>query len=79
MKVLTHCVVLGDSGREIQTAGPKHPFPKVSSEKRGTVRKEVSRERNVLDGEYGRGRSEYALKFIQVVVRETSKKRITVV
>ena len=36
--------------------GPKTEkdlFPKVSREKRGTVSNEVSRERSVLEGQYG--------------------------
>ena len=47
---------LSDSGSEFQTVGPKTEkdlFPKVSREKRGTVSREVSRERSVLEGWYG--------------------------
>ena len=47
---------LRDSGSEFQTVGPKTEkdlFPKVSREKRGTVSNEVSRERSVLEGQYG--------------------------
>ena len=47
---------LRDSGSEFQTAGPKTEkdlYSKVSREKRGTVNREVSRERNVLEGQYG--------------------------
>ena len=43
-------------GSEFQTVGPKTEkdlFPKVSREKRGTVSNEVSRERSVLEGQYG--------------------------
>ena len=36
----------------------KDLFPKVSREKRETVSREVSRERSVLEGQYGRRRSE---------------------
>ena len=41
--------------------GPKTEkdfLPKVSREKRGTVSNEASRERSVLEGQYGRRRSE---------------------
>ena len=51
-----NCVFLRDSGSEFQTVGPhteKDLLPKVSKEKRGTVSKEVSRERSVLEGQYG--------------------------
>ena len=44
------------SGSESQTVGlktEKDLFPKVSREKRGTVSNEVSRERSVLEGQYG--------------------------
>ena len=47
---------LRDSGSEFQTVGPKTEkdlFPKVSREKRGTVSSEASRERSVLEGQYG--------------------------
>ena len=47
---------LRDSGREFQTLGPKSEkdlFPKVSREKRGTVSREVARERSPLEGQYG--------------------------
>ena len=46
---------LRDSGSEFQTVGPKTEkdfLPKVSREKRGTV-SNVSRERSVLEGQYG--------------------------
>ena len=52
---------LRDSDIEFQTVGPKTEkdmFPKVSREKRGTVSNEVSRERSVLEGQYGCRRSE---------------------
>ena len=45
-----------DGGRAFQTVDPKREkefFPKVSREKRGTVSGEVSRERSVLEGQYG--------------------------
>ena len=45
-----------DSGSEFQTVGPnpeKDLFPKVSREKRGTVSNGASRERSVLEGQYG--------------------------
>ena len=47
---------LRDIGSEFQTVGPKTEkdlFPKVSIEKQGTVSNEVSRERSVLEGQYG--------------------------
>ena len=47
---------LRNSGSEFQTVGPKTEkdlFPKVSREKQGTVNREVSRERRVLEGQYG--------------------------
>ena len=47
---------LKDRGREFHTVGPKtekDPFPRVPRQKRGTVCREVSRERSVLDGWYG--------------------------
>ena len=50
-----------DSGSEFQTVGPKtekYLLPKVSREKRGIVSNEVPRERSVLEGQYGRRRSE---------------------
>ena len=56
LKVVKYCVFLRDSGSEFQTVGPKTEkdlFPKVSREKRGTVSNEVSRERSVLEGQYG--------------------------
>ena len=49
-----------DSGSEFQTVGPKTEkdlFPKVSREKRGTVSRKESRERSVLEAQYGRRRS----------------------
>ena len=52
----TLCFFLSDSGSEFQTEGPeteKDIFPQVSREKRGTVSREVSKERSVLDGQYG--------------------------
>ena len=58
---MKHCDFLRDSGSEFQTVGPKTEkdfLPKVSREKRGTVSNEASRERNVLEGQYGRRRSE---------------------
>ena len=48
----TLCFFLRDSGSELQTVGPKTEkdlFPKISREKQGTVSREVSRERNVLE------------------------------
>ena len=45
-----------DSGSEFQTMGPKTEkdfFLKVSREKRGTVSDEVTRQRSVLEGQYG--------------------------
>ena len=43
--------LLRDSGSEFQTV--KDLLPKVSREKRGTVSKAVSRERSVLEEQYG--------------------------
>ena len=57
----TQCFFLRDSGREFQTVGPKTEkdlFPKVSRENRGTVSREVSRERSALEGYYRCRRSE---------------------
>ena len=54
-------VFLRDSGSESQTVGPKTEkdlLPKVSKKKRGTVSNEVSRERSILEGQYGWRRSE---------------------
>ena len=51
----TQCF-LRDGGSEFQTVGPKTEkdfCKKVSREKRGTVSNEVSRERSVLEGQYG--------------------------
>ena len=45
-----------DSGSKFQTVGPKTEkdlFPKVLREKRGTASNEVSRERNVPEGQFG--------------------------
>ena len=53
LEVVKHCDFLRDSGRELQTVGPEtenYLFPKVSREKQGTVSREVSRERSVLEG-----------------------------
>ena len=56
LKFVKHCVFLRDSGREFQTVDPKTEkdlFSKVSREKRGPVSREVSRERSVLEEQYG--------------------------
>ena len=54
LKVVKQCVFfLRDSGGEFQTVDPrteKDLFPKVSREKRGTVSREVSRKRSILEG-----------------------------
>ena len=53
---MKHCVFLRDSCRQFRTVRPKTEkdfFPKVSREKQGTVSREVSRERSVLEGQYG--------------------------
>ena len=53
---MKHWVFLRDSDSEFQTVGPKTEkglFPKVSREKQGTVSNEVSRDRSVLEGQYG--------------------------
>ena len=52
----TQCFFLRDSGSEFQTVGPKtekYLLLKVLREKRGTVSNEASRERSVLEGQYG--------------------------
>ena len=53
MNVEKHGVFLGDRRREFQTVGPnteKDLLPNVSRKNRGTVKREVSRERSVLEG-----------------------------
>ena len=53
---MKRCVLLSDSGKEFQTVGPKTEkdlFPKVSRQTRGSVSREVARERGVLEGQYG--------------------------
>ena len=45
-----------DSVSEFKTVGPKtekNLFPKVPRKKLGTVSREVSKERSVLEGQYG--------------------------
>ena len=55
LKVVRRYVFLRDSGSEFQTVGPKTEkdlLLNVSREKRGTVSREVSRERSILEGQY---------------------------
>ena len=70
---------LRDSGSEFQTVGlktEKDLLPKVSREKRRTVSNEVSRERNVLEGQYGSRRSEYKVAYCSDRYTENRYKKL---